>query len=172
MVGSGSGVVMLRVARRNRLWVEVLRVDEVLVLGADVDGRGDNLFRRKDEVKLREPIQRLDLGFIAREWQRPAGFLLKKELQRGVHIDALAKQRSTHDASGRFIADSTQVIAADAEIRERIIQLGVPLFAAAPRLHRYHTSRETPVLRHKGCMEDVDTLNAVHRDGLRKLARG
>ncbi len=108
---------MLGIAGRHRLRIEEFRLQEICALGADVQCRGNNLFRSKNEVELGEGIQRLDLGLIVREWQRPAGLFLVEELKGSVDVDALAKQWPAQDGARRFISNAPQVIAADTKIR-------------------------------------------------------
>src|SRR5258708_10735 len=117
MIGRGSDIVLLSITGSHRLWIEEFRLQEIGVLWADVQCRGNNLFRSKDEVELGEGIQRLDLGFIVREWQRPAGLLLVEELKRSVEVDALVNQRPAQHAPRRFISNATHMITADTKVR-------------------------------------------------------
>ena len=77
MVGHRSHVVVLRVAGRNRLRIEILRVNEIGVLGTQMERGGHDLFRRDDPVGLSKRIDPLLLGFVAGERKRPAGILLE-----------------------------------------------------------------------------------------------
>src|SRR5258706_12406986 len=56
VIGRGSAIVPLSITGRNRLWIEVFRLQEICVLRADVQRRRHNLFRSKNEVELSEGI--------------------------------------------------------------------------------------------------------------------
>ena len=49
VIGERSDIVVLGISRGDRLWIEIVRIDEIGVLGADVERRGDNLFGRQNQ---------------------------------------------------------------------------------------------------------------------------
>src|SRR5205085_7015281 len=67
-------------------------------------------------------------------------------------------------------ADAAQLAAPDAELRQRVVDLEVPLVAAAPRLDRDDAGGEAPVLRQVRRLEDADGFNAINRHGGAELA--
>jgi len=158
-VEQGAGVILLRITGGHRLRIEKIRIDEVGVLGTDVQRRGENLLVRKNVVELREGIDRPLFRFVVRKRQRAAGNFIEQILQGADEVQAIANQRTSHDEARSFIAEADHMIAADAEIGEGIVELGVPLFAAAAGFDGDHALRESAILREKGRVENVDDLD-------------
>jgi len=52
MVGHGADVVVLIVTGGDRLTIEKIEIHEICPLRADLDGGGDELFGRQDEVRI------------------------------------------------------------------------------------------------------------------------
>lgn len=75
VVGQRRDVSALSVAGCYRLRIEVVRIDEIDVLGTEMKSEVDDLALRSDIVQLREGIHSLLLRFVAREWKRAAGGL-------------------------------------------------------------------------------------------------
>src|SRR5258708_7714918 len=133
MVGDGSDVVVLGVAGRHLLWIEVFGIDEVGVLRARVKRGRDDLFWRCYEIELRKRINVLLLGFVVGEGQGAAGIPLVVVDERGVEVETLVNERAAEKGARRFVANAAHVPASNAEIGEGIVELGVPFFAATAR---------------------------------------
>ncbi len=64
-------------------------------------------------------------------------------------------------APGRLVPYAAHVVAADPEIGERIVQIAVPLFAAAFRLYRHYGLGEASVLRQERRIQYVNRFDRI-----------
>src|SRR2546428_57015 len=79
-------------------------------------------------------------------------------------VKAICDQRAVKSDARRSVSQTAQMAAADAKLRQWIIELKTPLVAAPPCLYRYDPGREPPVLGQVGSLENIDRLNTINGD--------
>ena len=147
MVRNRALVGCLRIARRHRLRIEVIRIDKVRVLGIEMKGRIYNLPLRQDVIDLGEGVLAFMLRNVVRKRQCPVWTLIQKILERRNDEEPILDHRPAQHPVRCLVRDAAHVIAANAKIGKRIVQIEMPFVAAAPRFHRHHALRETSILR-------------------------
>src|SRR6185295_19342812 len=170
VVNEGAGVVVLPVAGSYRLGIEVIGIDEVGVLRAEVKRRRDELFGGDDPIELSKGVEGLSPGLVIGKRQRANRIALKIIVNGGDEEESILDQGAVGHKTRIFIADAAHMKAADTEIRKRVIEIGMPLLAAALGLNRNDALCKAAILGQKRSLQYVDGLDAIQGNTLAKCA--
>src|SRR5262249_45963192 len=120
----------------HRLGVEKIESDKTPTPGCNVKRAGQPVGRREYVVELCKEVRRLLLGFIGAERQGEVRNFFKIVLDAFREIELVGDQRAVERQTRRRLTQTAQVAAAYSELGQWIIQLDVPLVAAATCLYR------------------------------------
>jgi len=126
---------LVKSSREPGLWLEDVETDVIVSRRKITQRRRHRVTGRQDGVDLRERAGRLGLRLVVREFQA-ADRTLRDRVGGRLHQEqAAGHERSVDVEMRRVLRNADDAAVHEPEVREKVVQLGMPVIAAAACFH-------------------------------------